>query len=187
MQVHLDHAPDKLPYRVDVGLERFHVGKDQPKSSVLLHFGSDPVATDSQAWFDFYNRRQTMEAGIKENKAVFYLHHFKVRSLPAITLQDAFVIFAANFIRWASLWIEHHCSGSAMEALDQRKVGTKRLVQVMAHTSGEVSRSADMGLVRFSPLSCLANKELRFPCLSYQPSIRSRKVQLFREFLRFIQ
>ncbi len=45
---------------------------------------------------------QTIEAGIKESKQVFYLHHLKVRSEPAISLQEAFVMFAANFIRWAS-------------------------------------------------------------------------------------
>lgn len=187
MQSYPDHPADKLAYRVDLGLVRFHVGKERPKPSVLLHYGSDPVTTGNKTWFDFYNRRQTIEAGIKEGKAVFYLHHFKVRSLPAISLQDAFVIFAANFIRWASLWVEQHCSGSAVEALDQRQVGTKRLVQVMVHTSGEVSRSADIGLVRFSSLSCLANKELRFPCCTSQPNIRSKKVQFFDEFRRFTQ
>lgn len=187
MQSYPDHPADKLAYPVDIGLVRFHVGKERPKPSVLLHYGSDPVATGNKIWFDFYNRRQTIEAGIKEGKAVFHLHHFKVRSLPAIALQDAFVIFAANFIRWASLWVEQHCSGSAVEALDQRQVGTKRLVHVMVHTSGEVSRSADIGLVRFSPLSCLANKELRFPCCASQPNIRSKKVQFFDEFRRFTQ
>jgi hypothetical protein len=47
--------------------------------------------------------RQTIEAGIKESKQVFYLHHIKVRSEPAIYLQECFVVFAANFIRWASI------------------------------------------------------------------------------------
>ena len=185
MQTYAEYTPDKFPYAVDVGLLRFHVGKDNPKPAALLHFGTDPVATDCQAWFDFYNHRQSIEAGIKEGKTVFYLHHFKVRSLPAIVLQEAFVIFAANFIRWASLWIEQHCTGSAVGALDQRKIGAKRLVHVMAHTSGEVSRSADMGLVKFSPMSCLAGKELRFPCRPTRSEIRSGKVLFFCEFQRF--
>lgn len=53
-------------------------------------------------WFQQYNGRQTIEAGIKESKQVFYLHHLKVRAEPAIYLQEAFVLFTANFIRWAA-------------------------------------------------------------------------------------
>jgi hypothetical protein len=187
MQSYPAHSADKLAYPTDVGLVRFHVGKEQLKSGVLLHYGSDLVTTDNKTWFSFYNQRQTIEAGIKEGKAVFYLHHFKVRSLPAIALQDVFVIFAANFIRWASVWIKQNCSGSAVDDLDQRQVGTKRLVHVLAHTSGEVSRSADIGLVKFSSLSCLANKELRFPCQTHQAKIQSRKVLFFDGFRRFAQ
>lgn len=187
MQSHADCQPENFCYAVDVGLERFVVGLEKWKPSVLLHFGVDPVASDCQGWFDFYNGRQTIEAGIKENKHVFYLHHFKVRSLAAIVLQEAFVLFAANFIRWASVWIANNCSGSAQAALDQRNVGTKRLVQVMTHTSAEVSRSADMCLVRFSPLSCLAGRELRLPIHSTTVGHRSEKVQFFHVFGRFTQ
>jgi hypothetical protein len=186
LQVHPRYVPDQFPYPVDIGLLRFDVGKEQPKPSILLHYGPVQGAQDRQAWFDFYNRRQTIEAGIKESKAVFYLHHFKVRSLPAMILQDLFVIFAANFIRWASVWMELNCSGSAVGDLDHRKVGTKRLVHVMAHTSGEVSHIAGIGLLRFSPLSCLANKELRYPCHSTQPEIHTQKVPIFRLFQRFL-
>jgi hypothetical protein len=39
---------------------------------------------------------------MKESKQVFYLHHLTVRSEPAISLQEALVLFASNFIRWAS-------------------------------------------------------------------------------------
>jgi hypothetical protein len=53
-------------------------------------------------WFEQYNGRETIEAGIKESKQVFYLHHLKVRSEPAIALQEAFVQFTANEIRWAA-------------------------------------------------------------------------------------
>jgi hypothetical protein len=186
LQVHPRYVPDQFPYPVDIGLLRFDVGKEQPKPSILLHYGPVQGAQDRQAWFDFYNRRQTIEAGIKESKAVFYLHHFKVRSLPAMILQDLFVIFAANFIRWASVWMELNCAGSAVDDLDHRKVGTKRLVHVMAHTSGEVSHIAGIGLLRFSPLSCLANKELRYPCHSTQPEIHTQKVPIFRLFQRFL-
>ncbi len=187
MQSRKDFQPENFWYRVDVGLEHFLVGPEVWKPSVLLHFGTDPVASHCQGWFDFYNGRQTIEAGIKENKHVFYLHHFKVRSMAAIVLQEAFVLFAANFIRWASVWIANHCTGSAQAALDHRNVGTKRLVQVMTHTSAEVRRSADICLVKFSPLSCLAGRELLLPSHSTPVHHRSGKVLFFHVFGRFTQ
>ena len=92
------------PYPLDVALEQFHTGKTL-KQSALVHFGADPVTENLPAWFEHYNGRQVIEAGIKEGKQVFNLHHLKVRSEPAIYLQECFVIFAANFIRWATRWL----------------------------------------------------------------------------------
>jgi hypothetical protein len=86
------------PYALDVALEHFYTGKTL-KHSALFHFGSEPVTEHLPEWFEQYNGRQTIEAGMKESKQVFYLHHLKVRSEPAISLQEAFVLFAANFIR----------------------------------------------------------------------------------------
>jgi len=40
---------------------------------------------------------QTVEAGIKEVKGVFEMHHLKVRSAPGLYLQEQFAVFAANF------------------------------------------------------------------------------------------
>ena len=40
--------------------------------------GNTPVTTDLPAWFGKYNARQTIDAGIKETKQVFYLHRLKV-------------------------------------------------------------------------------------------------------------
>jgi hypothetical protein len=94
--LHLPHCPSAL----DVALERFHTGKTL-KQSALLHFGSQAVTEHVAGWFEQYNGRQTTLAGIKESKQVFYLHHLKVRSEPAISLQEAFVLFAANFIGWS--------------------------------------------------------------------------------------
>src|SRR6266567_4816011 len=93
------------PYPLDVALERFYTGKTL-KHSALFHFGSHPVTEHLLGWFERYNGRQTIEAGIKESKQVFSLHHLKVRSEPAIALQEAFVLFAANFIRWAAHWLQ---------------------------------------------------------------------------------
>jgi len=149
------------PYPLDVALERFYTGKTR-QSSALFHFGDDPVTTDLPAWFTHYNGRQIIEAGIKEGKQVFYLHRIKVRAEPAIYVQEAFVIFAANFIRWATHWLAQQ-GQSAKNALDVSHMGIKRQVQVAAHTSAQVSRHSDGWLLTFSPQSAFAGKVLYLP------------------------
>jgi len=75
----------RCPYPLDVGLERFHHG-EKIEYSLLLHYGDDPVTENLSEWFGHYNGRQIIEAGIKESKRVFFLHHFKVRTQAAIYL-----------------------------------------------------------------------------------------------------
>jgi hypothetical protein len=148
-------------YSVDVALERFHTGKTL-KHSALLHFGADPVTQDLPAWFDHYNGRQIIEAGIKEGKQVFYLHHIKVRSEPAIYLQECLVIFAANFIRWASHWLAEHAL-PATNSLDVSAMGIKKQVHVAAHVSAQVIRDSEGWLLKFSEHSAFAGKVLKLP------------------------
>jgi len=128
-------------YPLDIALERFYTGKTQ-KHSALAHFGDTPVTTDLPAWFGEYNARQTIEAGIKETKQVFYLHRLKVRSEPAIYLQEAMTIFAANFIRWATVWIEQHAEQNENTLL-VGKLGIKKQVQVAANTSAKVIQNSE--------------------------------------------
>ena len=155
------------PYPLDVALERFYTGKTL-KHSALLHFGSDPVTNNPPAWFEHYNRRQIIEAGIKESKQVFCLHRIKVRSEPAIYLQECFVIFAANFIRWASHWLT--CQAQpAEDALNVRKLGVKRQVQVAAHVSAQVIRNSEGRLLKFSEHSAFAGQVLRLPGDGHPP------------------
>jgi len=149
----------KCPYELDVALERFYTGKTL-KHSALFHFGTDPVTEDLPGWFKKYNGRQTIEAGIKESKQVFYLHHIKVRSEPAIYLQECFVLFAANFIRWASHWLADQ-SLPAKNALDVRKLGVKRQVQVAAHISAQVIRNSEGKMLKFSKQSAFAGQVLK--------------------------
>jgi hypothetical protein len=149
------------PYPVDVALERFYTGSTL-KHSTLLHFSSDPVTQDLPAWFNHYNGRQIIEAGIKEGKQVFYLHKIKVRSEPAIYLQECCVLFAANFIRWASHWLAEQTQ-PVKHALDVRKLGIKRQVQVAAHVSAQVIRNSEGRLLRFSSHSAFAGKVLQLP------------------------
>ena len=157
------------PYPLEVALERFYTGKThtvpasfREKHSALAHFGDTPVTTDLPAWFNRYNARQTIEAGIKETKQVFHLNRLKVRSEPAIYLQEALTIFAANFIRWAAVWIEQHALPSE-NSLPLRKMGIKKQVQVAANTSATIIHHSGGMLLTFSPASAFAGKSLFFP------------------------
>jgi hypothetical protein len=153
-----DLALARCPYPLDVGLERFYTGQTL-KHSALLHFGQDPVAENLPAWFKQYNGRQTIEAGIKEGKRVFYLHRIKVRSEPAIYLQECFVIFAANFIRWATHWLANQAA-STPHGLNVCAMGVKRQVQVGAHVSAQVIQDSRGKLLKFSERSVFAGKVL---------------------------
>jgi len=149
------------PYSLDAALERFHTGKTI-KHGALLHFGADPVTEDPCEWFAHYNGRQTIEAGIKEGKQVFHIHRIKVRSEPAIHLQECFTVFAANFIRWATRWLASLPQPDE-NALDVRQMGIKRQVQVAAHVSAQVTRSSEGKLLKFSEYSAFAGKVLCLP------------------------
>ena len=144
-----------FPYPLDVALERFWVG-DKQKHATLLHFGTDPVTTDLPAWFEYYNARQTIEAGIKEGKSVFQMHHLKVRASQALRLQEHLACFAANFVRFAALWL-------TTEQPQPPSVNTnsvKHMVQVCAHTSAWVLRHGDVWLLKFTDQSLYAGHSL---------------------------
>jgi hypothetical protein len=155
-----DFQPKNFPYTLDLALERFYTGKTR-KHSALAHFGDTPVTTDLPVWFGKYNARQTIEAGIKETKQVFCLHKLKVRSEPAIFLQEALTIFAANFIRWATVWIEQNAVKNE-QTLPIATMGIKKQVQVAANTSAKVIQNSGGMLVRFSTASVFAGKQLCF-------------------------
>ena len=155
---------EHCPYPLSVGLERFHTGDKKLKHSALAYFGNAPVTEDLPTWFGTYNRRQTIEAGIKETKQVFYLNRLKVRSEPAIYVQEAMTIFAANFLRWSTVWIKQRAKPDK-DQLQIEKMGIKRQVQVLAHTSAKVIQNSGDMLLRFSPASSLAGKSLHFRAL----------------------
>jgi hypothetical protein len=173
-----DFQPERFPYALDVALERFYTGETL-KHSALAHFGDTPVTTDLPAWFGQYNARQTIEAGIKETKQVFHLHRIKVRSEPAIFLQEALTIFAANFIRWATLWIAQNAEQNEKTLLIQQ-MGIKKQVQVAANTSALVIHNSDGMLLRFSSASVFAGKQLFFKRRK-PPAPQT----FFQRFLRF--
>jgi hypothetical protein len=142
-----------FPYPMDVALQRFHTGSTL-KHSVLLHYGSQSVTSDLCAWFEDYNARQTIEAGIKEGKGIFKMHHFKVRSEAGLFLQEHFAAFAANFVRWAAHWLATQCVHQ--DPLPPALSRVKTLVQVAAHTSAWVIWQPHGCLLRFTDHSIFA-------------------------------
>lgn len=144
-------------YPVNLALARYQTGQTQ-KYSVLIHFGDEAVLSDLDGWFHQYNGRQTIEAGIKEGKTVFQMHHLKVRSLAALLLQECFACFAANFVRFAGLWL-------SQQPLLPPHFGTssvKQMVQVCAHTSAWVEQQGDSWLLTFTPQSRFAGYSMKF-------------------------
>lgn len=148
-----------FPYPIDVALERFYTGQTQ-RHGTLIHFGLTPVTTDLPGWFRRYNARQLIEAGIKEGKNVFAMHHLKVRSAPAIFLQEHFAVFAANFVRWAARWLTQQCPQipSGWQNTAQPKV--KEQVKVAAHTSAWVNWQDQGCLLMFTDHSLFAGQSL---------------------------
>lgn len=143
-------------YPLDVALVRYQLGETQ-RQSLLLHFGLDDVTDDLKQWFQSYNGRQTIEAGIKEGKSVFQMHHLKVRSPEALRLQEHLASFAANFVRFAALWLEEQ----SIDFLPFDTSSVKQMVSVCAHTSASVSRNGDSWLLTFSDHSCFAGHTIR--------------------------
>jgi hypothetical protein len=148
-----------FPYPLDLGLERFHTGQTQ-RHSTLIHYGNDPVIDALSGWFHDYNGRQTIEAGIKEGKQVLQMHHLKVRSKPALYLQEHFAAFAANFVRWAAHWLATQCPNVPDGWQDPSTLAVKEQVQVAAHTSAWVTWLEQGCLLMFTDHSVYAGRSL---------------------------
>ena len=147
---------DQFIYPMNVALAHYHTG-DTIRRAVLLHYGQQKVTTDLKAWFQTYNGRQTIEAGIKEGKTVFQMHHLKVRSPQALRLQEQLACFAANFVRFAAHWLAAQHSTHTLSTSS-----VKHMVQVGAHTSAWVLRQGNVWLLRFTQHSFYAGYTLRF-------------------------
>jgi len=149
--------PD-FPYPLDLGYERFWQSpgdSSQPKQafSGLVHFGSTQATEDLPAWFDDYNSRQTIEAGNKEARQVFQAHHIKVRSIPAMRLQEHFALFCANFVRFAAHWLAEQCPQVPDGWKVSQSPNVKEQVKVGAHSPAFVQWYGKDCLVRFKERS----------------------------------
>lgn len=134
-----------LTYPMNVALAHYQIGEKQ-RRSVLLHYGAADVTQDLKSWFHRYNGRQSIEAGIKEGKGVFQMHHLKVRSRPGLVIQEIFATFAANFVRCAAHWLNQRPGCASVVETGS----VKHLVQVSAHTSAFVHTDGDVWLLTFT-------------------------------------
>ncbi|MCB0120959.1 MAG: hypothetical protein KDE31_17245 [Caldilineaceae bacterium] len=149
-------ADGYFTYPVDLALARYQTGTTV-RHAVFVHYSDEELSPDLAQWFHRYNGRQTIEAGIKEGKNIFQMHHLKVRSPQALRLQEHFAAFAANFVRIAARWLAQQQSHSPL--VDTASV--KHMVQVCAHTSALVSRFGDVWLLTFTAQSRFAGSSLR--------------------------
>jgi hypothetical protein len=162
------------PYPLTVALERFHTPEKQ-KSGTLIVYRDDGQQLTLPTWFHFYNGRQTIEAGIKETNVVFKMHPLKMRSQGGIALQEQFVLFAANFVRFATVWLRERVSRSRPK-FDEALTRVKALVRVGANTSAwVVGQNADL-LVKFDSTGAYPGVELRLAgSWRTRPPIRPHK------------
>jgi hypothetical protein len=151
---------DFCPYPLDVGLERFRTGQTE-RYATLVHYGPQAVADDLRSWFDFYNSRQTIEAGVKEGKRVFEMHHLKVRSAAGLAIQEEFTVLAANLVRWGAAWL-HEQPFQAKAPFDRPHASVKQLVRIAANTTALVMWQPEGNLLlRFDELGPFPGVELR--------------------------
>ena len=146
---------EDFPYPLDLGYERFWIGNSY-RFSGLLYFGKQDVTADLSSWFHEYNARQLIEAGNKEARQVFEVHHLKVRSRPALRIQEHFALFAANFIRFASEWLAEQCPQIPNGWKNTAQPNVKEQVKVGAHAPALFEGIGQDCLLRFANRSIYA-------------------------------
>jgi hypothetical protein len=140
------HLTD-CPYEVDVLLVRYQVPAGE-RWTALLYYAEVPPPVCLAVWFQMYNARQIMEAGIKEQKGVFTMRRPLVRSRIGLQVQEQFSVFAANFVRWAAQWAREQTLEQATGRLQQALMETKTLVRVVGRTRARfIQRAGGCALV----------------------------------------
>jgi hypothetical protein len=137
-------ALKQCPYPVELGLARY-TQPDQTMYVVLVRYDPDRLQdTDLshalKVWFDTYNARQIIEAGIREGKGVLTLRKPLVRSPAGLELQLHFALFGANLIRWAAQWMRDlvcQTNQAFLTALSE----VKAMVTVGAHSAARWVRT----------------------------------------------
>ena len=138
------------PYPLTVALERFKVGHTF-KYATLVRFGPAPKLA---AWFAHYNARQTIEAGNKEMKGVFFVQHLMSHAPAGIRLQVLFTGLAANLVRWCRPWLKD-CATETTPRLTRVLNSPKHVVRVAANAPALVQQTDAGTTVSFGPRSAL--------------------------------
>jgi hypothetical protein len=136
-----DYDHNDCPYPLQAMLVRYHLPEKKLYTALLYYDEAAPPPLPE--WFAQYNGRQTIEAGIKEEKGVFTLKRHLVRSPIGMQLQEQFALFGANFVRWAAAWIKDMLRQSNRRfatALNQ----VKTLVRIVSHARARWVRN-DLG------------------------------------------
>jgi len=169
----------ECPYPLTMALERFHTPQGL-KHSTLIAYRDDGSELTLPAWFDFYNARQIIEAGIKEGNVAFQMHPLKMRSRGGIALQEQFSLFAANFVRWAAVWLQKRVVHST-SPFDEALTRVKTMVRVAANTSAWLVEQEGDLLVKFDDSGAYPGVELRLSGAwrARPPLLPQKKVQKF--------
>jgi hypothetical protein len=149
---------NECPYPLQAMLVRYHLPAKTRYTSLLYYGETPPPALPD--WFKLYNARQTLEAGIKQEKGVFTLKRHLVRSPIGMPLQEQFALFGANFVRWAAAWVKDLLSQANQNfktALGQ----VKTLVRIVSHTRARWVRNAVGNTLIFDETSPFAGTVIR--------------------------
>ncbi len=145
-----EHHLHGCPYPLSVAVERFKVGR-RFKYATLIRAGPAPKLAE---WFAHYNARQTIEAGNKEMKGVFFVQHLMSHSPAGIRLQVAFTGLAANVVSWCRPWLKA-CVAEPTPRLTRVLNSPKHVVRVAANAPALVHQTDEGTVVLFGPRSAL--------------------------------
>ena len=149
------------PYAVEVLLVRYQVPTGE-RWTALLYYDETPPPVWLELWFQLYNARQIMEAGIKEQKGVFTMRRPLVRSRFGLQLQEQFSVFAANFVRWATQWAREQVVQQTTPRLQQALTETKMFVRVVGRTRARLLQRAGGSALVFDVAGPFAGAVLVF-------------------------
>jgi hypothetical protein len=161
-----EYYQNDCAYPLQAMLVRYHL-PHKVCYTTLFYFDDSPPPTLLD-WFQTYNARQTIEAGIKEGKGVFTLKRHLVRSPIGMKLQEQFALFGTNFVRWAATWVKDLRSVSNQNftaALSQ----VKTLVRIVSRTRARWVRNAAGSTLIFDESSPFAGTII---CLSGSVAIQ---------------
>jgi hypothetical protein len=157
-----DYSQNDCPYPLQAMLVRYHLPTEL-RFTTLLYYADTP-APALPLWFHRYNARQTLEAGIKEEKGVFTLKRHLVRSPIGMQLQEQFALFAANFVRWTAAWVKQTLR-QANHAFETALDEVKTLARIVSRSSARWVRNSLGNILVFDPAGPFAKTIL---CLSGQ-------------------